>query len=179
MTCLSRCFKLSYCFLALSPIFVSPSSFSDEKRVESEEWIQISNATATWMFFDVYNARLFSQQPFLSNDFLSDSQPLKLEFCYLKDLSAGVFVEGANNVLPKTLTPSLQAEVERLHESYQSVKAGDCYILEYAPEFGTQLKLNHQPLFDSQKEGFKSVYFGVWLGENPLSKSLRSNLLGR
>jgi len=57
------------------------------------------------------------------------------------------------------------------------VKPGDCYVLEYQPDTGTQLKLNDQLSFETKLNGFKSVYFGIWLGQNPLSDSLKEKLL--
>jgi len=163
--------------VAVIAMSFSTAAVSNDKGVEDENWIQVSSGTATWMFFDVYNARLFANKSVLPQDFLSDAEPLKLELCYLKAISTDIFIEGANKVLPKTLTTTLQNEVNRLHQSYQSVEPDDCYVLEYAPQTGTQLKLNNQTVFSSHVDGFKAVYFGVWLGENPLSESLKSSLL--
>ena len=178
MTFFNNCFKAVYAIVAVFSMFFSTTVLSSDKGQADKNWIELSSATATWMFFDVYNARLFAKSPALSPDFLSDDEHLKLELCYLKAISADIFIEGANKVLPQTLTTVLQSEVNRLHQSYQPVEPEDCYVLEYAPQSGTQLKLNNQTVFSSQVDGFKAVYFGVWLGENPLSESLKSSLLG-
>jgi len=169
--------KTVYAIVIAFSMFFSTSVLSSDKGQADKNWIQISSGTATWLFFDVYHARLFANKPSLPEDFLSDAEPLKLELCYLKAIGANIFIEGANKVLPKTLTATLQNEVNRLHQSYQPVEPEDCYVLEYTPQSGTQLKLNNQTVFSSQVEGFKAVYFGVWLGENPLSESLKSSLL--
>ena len=169
--------KACYSIVVLVSIFFSSAALSSDNVQPDKNWTQVSSGTATWIFFDVYNARLFAKSQSLSKDFMSDDEPLKLELCYLKAISTDIFIEGANKVLPKTLTTTLQSEVNRLHESYQPVEPDDCYVLEYAPQTGTQLKLNNQTVFSSQVDGFKAVYFGVWLGENPLSESLKSSLL--
>lgn len=177
MSFFNKYLKAVYVIVSLVAMFFSTTAFSSDKGQADKNWIQVSSGTATWMFFDVYNARLFAQSESLPQDFLSDAEPLKLELCYLKAISTDIFIEGANKVLPKTLTATLQNEVNRLHQSYQPVEPEDCYVLEYTPQLGTQLKLNNQTVFSSQVEGFKAVYFGVWLGENPLSESLKSSLL--
>ncbi|BCN94356.1 hypothetical protein THMIRHAM_21410 [Thiomicrorhabdus immobilis] len=155
---------------------------SDSKDVV---WQEVSQGKATWLWLDVYNASLYvdgkaeraNPQPKLPKDFLADSQPLKLSLCYLQAISPGLFIEGANKVLPKEMSEPLKSEVSRLHQSYQPVKPGDCYELEYTPQIGTQLKLNQIPLFTSKVGGFKALYFGIWLGENPLSEDLKNRLL--
>jgi hypothetical protein len=70
----------------------------------------------------------------------------------------------------------LRAEVERLHASYQAVKPNDCYTLRYENSV-TELLLNQQTVFQSSLPEFKQVYFGVWLGEKPLSDKLKAALL--
>jgi len=167
--------SMSLCLLLLCFLAPQPCLVPKDNRIKTG--FKPPVAKQLGCFFDVYNARLFANKPSLPEDFLSDAEPLKLELCYLKAISANMFIEGANKVLPKTLTATLQNEVNRLHQSYQPVEPEDCYVLEYTPQSGTQLKLNNQTVFSSQVEGFKAVYFGVWLGENPLSESLKSSLL--
>lgn len=178
--------------LLSAPVLAKPLS-TDEVTAPypaaKVEWQLVSTATATWMWLDIYDASLYvaaqplsdlstlEALPILSKDFLRDELPLKLSLCYLKPISSDIFIEGASEVLPKTLAPSLQAEVNRLHQAYQRVKPGDCYALEYTMEQGTALKLNDKLIFNSKMPGFKTIYFGIWLGDNPLSKALKMGLL--
>ena len=143
----------------------------------SVEWQKRSQATATWLWLDIYNATLFTQPGFELTHLLADKTPLKLELCYLKAISKEDLIEGAQAVLDKNLAPQLKQEVALLHQQYVDVKPGDCYALEYTLQDGTQLKLNGQRSFKSDQQGFKAVYFGIWLGQNPLSEDLKQSLL--
>ena len=139
------------------------------------KWQTLSQGTATWLFMDIYQAKLKSKTPLKAN-FLTNEQPLQLELCYFKSISPDIFIKGANEVLPDNLPVDLQAAVNGLHASYEAVKPNDCYRLSYENGI-TELQLNEQTVFTTKTAGFKAVYFGIWLGENPLSSSLKQALL--
>jgi hypothetical protein len=160
---------------------VSPETALNAESAESidspVEWQKRSHATATWLWLDIYEATLFTTSDFNQAKLLDDSEPLKLQLCYLKPIGKEDLAKGSEAVLPQRLSPDLKQAVAGLHENYQDVSPGDCYILEYIPEIGTQLKLNNKLAFATQKKGFKSIYFGIWLGDNPLSVDLKEALL--
>lgn len=163
MTRLKRLFLLS--LISLSPLALAATP----------SWQVQSKGTATWLFMDIYNAELSTQAP-LQKDFLTNPQAVQLELCYLKSITKDIFVKGANEVLPTDLTPELKAAVNQLHDSYQDVTPKDCYQLVF--EKGeTQLRLNQTTVFKTDLAGFKNVYFGIWLGSNPLSDKLKDSLL--
>jgi hypothetical protein len=159
------------------PGYAQVASVSAETAESPVEWQKRSQATATWMWLDIYEASLFTTSDFNQAKLLDDSEPLKLQLCYLKSIGKDDLAKGAEAVLPKRLSPDLTQAVAGLHENYQDVSPGDCYVLEYRPDSGTQLKLNNKLAFATQKKGFKSVYFGIWLGDNPLSADLKEALL--
>ena len=142
----------------------------------SVTWKPVGEGVATWMFMDIYQAKLYRPEGVAKQTALTEDAPLKLELCYYKSLTPDIFVQGANESLPAQLSPALRAEVERLHASYQAVKPNDCYTLRYENSV-TELLLNQRVLFQSKLPEFKQVYFGVWLGEKPLSDKLKATLL--
>lgn len=163
----------------LSSVFILASNQAIAKE---NPWLKVSEGTATWLFFDIYKANLYvdkSTRKSLPENFLDDSEPLKLKLCYLKEITPDIFIEGANKVLPKNISPQLKEEVERLHKAYKAVKPGDCYTLKYTPQEGTTLLLNDGPIFNSTEPGFKALYFGIWLGKTPLSDDLKARLVKR
>jgi hypothetical protein len=139
-------------------------------------WKLVGEGVATWMFMDIYQAKLYRPEGVAKQTALTDDAPLKLELCYYKSITPDIFVQGANESLPAQLSTALRAEVERLHASYQAVKPNDCYTLRYENSV-TELLLNQRVLFQSNLPEFKQVYFGVWLGEKPLSDKLKAALL--
>jgi len=164
---------------ALSDMNLQPTTSVNESAPTdaSVEWQKRSQSTATWMWLDIYNATLFTQTGFKKSKLLADDEPLKLELCYLKPIGRDDLIKGAEAVLDVNLSNELKQDVASLHKSYVDVKPGDCYVLEYGPEMGTQLKLNNKLAFSTTQKGFKSVYFGIWLGQNPLSDDLKEELL--
>ena len=139
-------------------------------------WKPVGEGIATWMFMDIYQAKLYRPEGMSKQSALTDNAPLKLELCYYKSITPDIFVQGANEALPAQLSPALRAEVERLHASYEAVKPNDCYTLRYEKSV-TELLLNNRSVFQSKLPEFKQVYFGVWLGEKPLSDKLKATLL--
>lgn len=138
--------------------------------------VKVGEGVARWGVFKLYNAAFFTQAGDNLNQALSDSTPASLSLCYTRSLSVENFVDGANHVLPSNLPSELQQAVNQLHATYQPVTAGDCYQLDYQPAIGTQLMLNGKSLVKIKTPNFKALYFGIWLGENPLSEGLKNNL---
>ena len=146
--------------------------------LQASSWQTLGEGTARWGLFKLYDAKLLAPPGLVKAQLLEDTTPLKLELCYARRLTVDNFVDGANHVLQnQDLTPELQLAVERLHQAYQPVNKDDCYWLEHQPEQGTSLILNQQALVTIDTPGFKAVYFGIWLGEQPLSAPLKNKLL--
>lgn len=155
---------------------LSLSLFS-QSAVSSPAWQKLNQTTATWLWLDVYQATLYGQEGVNRATLLTEQIPLKLELCYLQSIDKQDFIKAASEGLPKKFSPELSTEVARLHAQYQDVSPGDCYTLSYQPDSGTQLALNGRTVFSSQLAGFKALYFGIWLGPDPLSDSVKQGLL--
>jgi hypothetical protein len=146
-------------------------------NLASADLVQVGAGTARWGIFKVYDAQFFTEVGINLEQALSEQTPARLVLCYARDLSVENFIEGAQRGLPEDLSADLQHAVNRLHAAYQPVKQGDCYHLDFQPEQGTRLLLNGKPLVQIDTAGFKAVYFGIWLGEQPLSMTLKRSLL--
>ena len=174
---------MSWLLLIMNSPVIADASLPDSvqnsavESADSVDWQMRSQATATWMWLDIYKATLFTQSGVNASNLLRDDEPLKLQLCYLKPIGRDNLIKGAEAVLDEKLAADLKESVDALHTNYVDVKPGDCYVLEYAPQTGTQLKLNDQLAFSSNQKGFKAVYFGIWLGQNPLSDKLKETLL--
>lgn len=147
--------------------------------VASSELVKVGEGVARWGVFKLYNAAFFTQADNNLSQALSDLTPARLELCYTRSLTVENFVDGANHALPNNLPDALQQAVNQMHAAYLPVIAGDCYQLDYQPDFGTQLILNGKSLVQIKTPNFKALYFGIWLGEQPLSKRLKANLTQR
>ncbi len=162
--------KLARLLLMLGLISLTHLSLANTNLVKAGEGV------ARWGIFKLYKATFYTQTGDSLKQALSDSTPATLSLCYTRSLSVENFVAGANHALPSHLPSQLQQAVNQLHAAYLPVNAGDCYQLDYQPNVGTQLILNGKSLVKIKIPNFKALYFGIWLGENPLSEKLKNNL---
>lgn len=151
--------------------------FFSQNALSSIAWQPLNQTTATWLWLDVYQATLYGQGEIDRTNLLTEQTPLKLELCYVQSIDKEDFIKAASKGLPEFFSPQLSTEVARLHAQYQNVTPGDCYTLSYQPDSGTQLALNGRTVFSTRIAGFKALYFGIWLGPEPLSDSVKQGLL--
>lgn len=140
---------------------------------------KVGAGEAHWGFIKLYDASFFVEKGAKPADYLADNTPAQLRLCYARKLTVQNFIDGANHALPKDLPQAQRAAVAKLHKSYRPVNKGDCYTLDYKPTQGTKLKFNDKTLTTIHTKGFKRTYFGIWLGEKPLSKTLKAKLLSK
>lgn len=134
------------------------------------------------VFVRIYGAGLYGPEGVSAADLLERGDPKRLEIEYFVDVGASDLALAANTILERQLTTeqlrALEPRVRQLHQAYRNVRPGDRYVMEYLPEQGTVLRLNGEPLITVEGRDFARAYFGIWLGEHPLSRSLRDALLG-
>jgi len=108
--------------------------------------------------------------------------PLRLEIHYRREFSATDIISGGDALLKRNVTPEtwkiLQPRLAQLNRAYLAVKPGDRYTLTWVPEKGTTLRLNGKALVTVEGADFAAAYFLIWLGKEPISTSLRDQLLG-
>ena len=117
----------------------------------------------------------------LASGAVLEDVPRRLEIEYFWPIKAEGFakatVEGiSRNVDPETLD-QLQGRIDRINGLYEDVEPGDRYSLTYVPGVGTELALNGEPKGVIEGADFSSALFGIWLGEKPLDRSLKKQLL--
>jgi hypothetical protein len=110
-----------------------------------------------------------------------EAAPRCLELRYVHPIRAEQFVAAAVDTLARNHTPTeleaVKREIETLHALYRDVGKQDRYRLLYMPGKGTSLFLNGKLLGTVPGARFAAIYFGVWLGDNPLDKKLKQQLL--
>lgn len=134
------------------------------------------------VIFIVYAAGLYLPADTVSADVLAANTPRRLEIEYFHDINKSDIILAANTKLSEQLDATtlarLQPKIDRFHALFQSVGKGDRYRMDYTPGTGTQLRFNGEPVGTVEGEDFAAAYYGIWLdAENPLSQSLRRNLL--
>ncbi|MGB0621685.1 MAG: chalcone isomerase family protein [Myxococcota bacterium] len=118
----------------------------------------------------------------IRSDRLFENVPKALELYYFWDIEGRFFGDAAEALLERSLPPerlaALRGRLDRLHALYRDVEEGDRYRLTYSPGVGTTVALNGEPLGTIPGADFAADYFGIWLGEEPLDRSFRDQVLG-
>jgi len=134
-----------------------------------------------WYFLDAYVAALYLEPGQPAMEVLSDV-PKRLVIEYFHGIDAEDF---ARATIDRVLANVGEAEFERLRPGieelnalYRDVRPGDRYALTYVPGVGTELSLNGQALGTVSGSALARAVFAIWLGEVPLDRELKAELLG-
>lgn len=134
------------------------------------------------IIFKGYVAALYLGEGVRPEDVLTNV-PKRLELQYFWAIKGTAFGKAANKILEQNFSSEhlaiLRARLQRLDALYENVHPGDRYSLTYLPGVGTELALNGTPKGMIEGADFAAAYFAIWLGENPLDDSLKSQLLAR
>ncbi|MFU8848227.1 MAG: chalcone isomerase family protein [Opitutales bacterium] len=134
-------------------------------------------------FFELYEAALYAPADATAEEVLEAATPYRLQFRYLRTIDKGIILKSADRMLEKNLSSEerdqIAERIDRINAAYTTVNKGDTSSLTYQPDSGTTLKVNGEPKITIEGEDFAQLYFRIWLGPQPISKSLKANLLGR
>ncbi|MDX2448731.1 MAG: chalcone isomerase family protein [Desulfobacterales bacterium] len=115
-----------------------------------------------------------------SENVLADT-PKRLEIEYFYPIKGEDFGIASIKVMAQNVGPeefeSLKPRLEKLNALYRDVQPGDRYALNYVPGKGTELILNGNPLGLIAGADFASALYAMWLGEKPMNKSFKRQLL--
>ena len=155
----------------------------DELSEDGARFVLVGATTFRWMsIIKVYDARLHLGAGEPPTKVFADI-PVRLQLTYHRGFTAAEIIKGgdtllARNVKAETLV-SLRERLELINRAYRDVREGDSYTLTYVPGKGTTLRLNGSPLVTVPGHDFAAAYFRIWLGDDPISESMRDALLGR
>lgn len=133
------------------------------------------------LFLRGFAAALYLEDPALRAAALTNI-PKRLELSYFWAIPGKMFGQAGRGVLERSLSRAdlddLDDRLQKLDAAYRDVKPGDRYALTYLPGHGTELSLNGRSLVSVPGADFARAYFGIWLGDHPVDRSLRDQLLG-
>lgn len=169
----------------LSGTFLSPSiAFAEgvppQLQIAGATWPLQGHGTATYLFFRVYDAGLYTPQRLSPNQVLNAESARALVLNYRQTISAEEIRQASNQVLARQLSAPelarLKPALNALESSMQGVRPGDTYTLIWQPPRLT-LSFNQKTVFSRDDAELARAYFGIWLGASPLSDSLKTALL--
>jgi len=133
------------------------------------------------LFIKAYVAGLYVGDGAAAGDVLADV-PKRLELNYFWSISGADFGKAGDQILAQNVDAqtfaALRPRLDRINAWYRDVKPGDRYSLTYIPGVGTELALNGGRLGVVEGADFAAAYFRIWLGDTPIDRRLRDQLLG-
>jgi hypothetical protein len=169
--------------LALLPYSWAAEAPSDKLDEDGARFELIGSTTFRWMsIIKVYDARLHLGAGQPPTKVFADI-PVRLQLTYHRGFTAAEIIKGGDTLLARNVKAeslaALRDRLELINRAYRDVREGDSYSLTYAPGKGTTLRLNGSPLVTIPGHDFAAAYFRIWLGDDPISESMRDALLGR
>ncbi len=141
----------------------------------------------TRAFFKVYLAALYVPQK--STDaaaLLAQKGPRRLAITMLRNVDAPTFAGALNDGLKANHSEAQlagwKAQIAALNASLEAAgeaRKGDLIHIDFAPETGTQVRVNGQPRGGAiAGEDFYTALLRIWLGDKPVDAGLKKGLLG-
>jgi hypothetical protein len=131
-------------------------------------------------FIKAYVAALYASEPVGSDTVLKDI-PKRLEIEYFYAIRAEDFAKATHRGIEANVEAEtyerLIPRIEELNALYRDVQPGDRYALTYVPGVGTELALNGEALGWIEGAEFAAATFAIWLGDSPIDRSLKKQLL--
>ena len=179
---LFKSLTLALC-LAILPTTRASQAATDQLTEDGARFELAGATTFRWMsIVKVYDARLHLGNGEPAAKVFADI-PVRLQLTYHRGFTAAEIIKGGDTLLTRNVKAdalvSLRERLELINRAYRDVREGDSYTLTYVPGKGTTLRLNGSPLVSIPGHDFASAYFRIWLGDDPISKSMRDTLLGR
>ena len=181
---MTKC-KLSWLFIILASL--SQHAEAADKQLNT---IKASKALKNCGEVKLYWAKLiaiadvnFSASNCDSFEAAKASQNKSLAFLFKRNISAKFFNDAANEsfrnnlALTESLTNQLIKANEAFNENYQSVQAGDIYLILQDANKGITLYKNNTPLATSTDPKLSRHYLNIWLGDKPAIKRLKKLLI--
>ena len=132
-------------------------------------------------FIKVYVGAFYPEEGSSVEDVLSD-KPKRLEVEYFHSLKGEDFGIATNKVIEENTDAltlqRIRPQIDYHNSLYEDVHPGDRYSLTYIPGRGTELALNGKSKGVIEGADFASALFSMWLGEFPMNKPFKKQLLG-
>ena len=128
-----------------------------------------------------YAGALYLAEGVSAEEALSDKAK-RIEVEYMMAFKGEDFGPATLKMMEKNVS---QDTLERIRDQidfhnslYEDVEPGDRYSLTYIPGRGTELALNGEPKGVVKGSEFATALFSIWIGQKPIDKSFKKQILG-
>lgn len=155
-------------------------------RLENIDLVLNGAGLRNFLFFDIYVAALYLPRKLSdAHEVLKSDLPRRLRITLLRDMDADRDLQRLLGGMRDNNTPE---ELAAIHEQVQhflqllramgTIEKGSVVRLDYLPESGTHVWLNHRLLGTVPGADFNRCVLKIWLGDRPIQESLKKALLG-
>jgi len=136
-------------------------------------------------FFDIYIAELYLEQPAkTTEDVVTAAGAKRMVMHFLhkevgKDKLIAAWNEGFEGNTEADSLAGLKDRIAEFNALFTDVKKGDLIVLDYTPEKGTAVSIAGQPKGSIPGKDFNDALLRIWLGKKPVTKKLKTQLLGQ
>ncbi|MGD8631215.1 MAG: chalcone isomerase family protein [Gammaproteobacteria bacterium] len=88
------------------------------------------------------------------------------------------WVDGLEANLTEERLQAIKPRLEKFNSLFRTVVKGDVIRIDYAPDTGTQVRINGEWRGSIAGNDFYRDLLRIWLGASPVSKSLKHDMLG-
>jgi hypothetical protein len=132
------------------------------------------------MMVKVYVAGLYLEQKSADGAAIVNADtPKRIVLHFVRNVSNTQIRDAIVDGFDPGAKQSLKAEIDRFTGAFEAFAPGDEMTITYVPGSGTQLNVKGQDKLTVPGVPFAKALFGIWLGDNPPSASLKSGLLGK
>ena len=135
-------------------------------------------------FMDIYIGALYlPARTTDSKAILADTgaASVLMHFVY-KEVDKDKIIDGWNDGLRDNISSSefqaLSEKLEQFNALFKTVRKGDVIRIDYNPAVGTEVRINDEWRGSVDGNDFFRALLKIWLGEHPVSGSLKSEMLG-
>jgi len=136
-------------------------------------------------FFDIYLASLYvSAKSDNPQAVIGPDLPKRMQMDLLyKEVERQKFIDGWNEGFAANNAPvvmqTLRERLDSFNALFETLVAGDRVVLDYLPGSGTHVIIKGQERGVIEGLDFNQALLKVWLGDEPVTGSLKKALLGR
>lgn len=170
-------------FLFFSPVYsatIYKNEFPDSYTLGTNILKLRGGGLKKYLGFKVWVSCIYLQENVDSNQALSDV-PKKLEIQYLLKIPGAEIAKatevGLENNLSAEAYRALERKINLVNSLWPNVKKGDRYEVAYIPGEGTSFIFNGQLQQVIEGADFAAAFFSIWIGEKPIDKKLRKQML--
>jgi hypothetical protein len=166
----------------------------DVADVRVAESAQVGNATLqlngagvrTRVIVDVYVAALYlGKKAGSAEEVLADAGNKRIALHMLYGMSSGKLLDAFKSALEANLSAAelsaLDAQLKKFYALFAAlsyVNNGDLILIDYVPATGTKVTINGVERGVVEGAEVNRALLKIWLGENPVQKDLKKELLG-